>query len=181
MSAPLEGNSSAPKRKTPTLLILGILLIGGCGICAILFAAILFPAFAEARKSAQGNRCMSNLKQIGVSMAIYSGSNDDRLPIANTWVDDMTKIGGRPRQLHCPSVGGLRSPDYGYAFNKDLSGKKVHQLEASRELIFDSTLLSKNAAGGLDTLPIPGRHIKGSKPMNHILHIDGSVESRPSK
>ncbi len=181
MSAPLEGPSSAPKRKTPTLLIIGIMLVGGCGVCAVLFAAILFPVFAEARKAAQSSRCMSNLRQIGISMEIYSGSNDDTLPIADKWMDAFSKAGGRPRQLHCPTVSNFRSSQYGFAFNKELSSKKTHQLDPSRELVFDSTLMSKNAVGSLSTLPLPGRHMRGGQTVNHILHMDGSVEARVAK
>jgi prepilin-type N-terminal cleavage/methylation domain-containing protein/prepilin-type processing-associated H-X9-DG protein len=52
-------------------------------VIAIL-AAILFPVFARARENARRSSCMSNLKQIGLSMMMYVQDNDEHLtPQAN--------------------------------------------------------------------------------------------------
>ena len=48
-------------------------------IIAIL-AAILFPAFARARENARRASCVSNMKQFGISMMMYSQDYDDRFP-----------------------------------------------------------------------------------------------------
>lgn len=45
-------------------------------IIAIL-AAILFPVFAQAKAAAKQSAAISNLKQIGTSLQIYLGDNDD--------------------------------------------------------------------------------------------------------
>lgn len=45
-------------------------------IIAIL-AAILFPVFAQAREKARSSSCLSNLKQIGLAVLMYSGDYDD--------------------------------------------------------------------------------------------------------
>jgi prepilin-type N-terminal cleavage/methylation domain-containing protein/prepilin-type processing-associated H-X9-DG protein len=50
-------------------------------IIAIL-AAILFPVFAQAREKARGIACMSNCKQIGTSLMLYSQDYDEGFP---TW------------------------------------------------------------------------------------------------
>lgn len=50
-------------------------------IIAIL-AAILFPVFAQARESARKATCISNLKQIGLAVMMYSGDYDETLPFA---------------------------------------------------------------------------------------------------
>ena len=62
-------------------------------IIAIL-AAILFPVFAQAKEAAKRTACLSNAKQIALAQKMYSGENDDMLPIFqayNTapgpWVD----------------------------------------------------------------------------------------------
>lgn len=52
-------------------------------IIAIL-AAILFPVFAQAKESAKKTSNLNNVKQMGVSTAIYSADNDDMLPRAFT-------------------------------------------------------------------------------------------------
>jgi prepilin-type N-terminal cleavage/methylation domain-containing protein/prepilin-type processing-associated H-X9-DG protein len=48
-------------------------------IIAIL-AAILFPVFAQAREKARQTACLSNMKQIGLGMQMYSQDYDDGLP-----------------------------------------------------------------------------------------------------
>jgi len=48
-------------------------------IIAIL-AAILFPVFARARENARRASCMSNMKQIGLGIMMYSQDFDEHLP-----------------------------------------------------------------------------------------------------
>jgi prepilin-type N-terminal cleavage/methylation domain-containing protein/prepilin-type processing-associated H-X9-DG protein len=52
-------------------------------IIAIL-AAILFPVFAQARSKARQAACISNLKQIGTSLMMYTQDYDENLP-SRTW------------------------------------------------------------------------------------------------
>ncbi len=49
-------------------------------IIAIL-AAILFPVFARARAKARQAKCLSNLKQIGLSFHMYATDYDELLPV----------------------------------------------------------------------------------------------------
>lgn len=55
-------------------------------IIAIL-AAILFPVFARAKAAAKQSSCLNNLKQIGSSITLYMGDNDDLFPYAIDSVD----------------------------------------------------------------------------------------------
>ncbi|MFO7947766.1 MAG: DUF1559 domain-containing protein [Armatimonadota bacterium] len=48
-------------------------------IIAIL-AAILFPVFARAREKARQSSCLSNMKQIGLAVAMYTQDYDERFP-----------------------------------------------------------------------------------------------------
>ncbi|RYG29138.1 prepilin-type N-terminal cleavage/methylation domain-containing protein [bacterium] len=50
-------------------------------IIAIL-AAILFPVFAQAKAAAKATANLSNLKQIGTGMLVYSNDSDDVFPLA---------------------------------------------------------------------------------------------------
>lgn len=45
-------------------------------------AAILFPVFARARENARRASCMSNLKQIGVGITMYTQDYDEHMPSA---------------------------------------------------------------------------------------------------
>lgn len=48
-------------------------------IIAIL-AAILFPVFAQAREAARKTACLSNMKQIGLAMGMYTQDYDETFP-----------------------------------------------------------------------------------------------------
>lgn len=50
-------------------------------IIAIL-AAILFPVFAQAREKARQTSCLSNLKQLGLGLAMYTQDYDETMPSA---------------------------------------------------------------------------------------------------
>jgi prepilin-type N-terminal cleavage/methylation domain-containing protein len=58
-------------------------------IIAIL-AALLFPVFARAKAAAKQATCISNLKQIGTSIALYMGDHDDVFPHALDACDKYT-------------------------------------------------------------------------------------------
>lgn len=51
-------------------------------IIAIL-AAILFPVFAQAREAARKTSCISNMKQIGTSVMMYTQDYDENYPLNN--------------------------------------------------------------------------------------------------
>jgi len=55
-------------------------------IIAIL-AAILFPVLARLKDRADQATCLSNLKQLGVAIDLYSQDNDDRFPYGIDWWD----------------------------------------------------------------------------------------------
>ena len=65
-----------PRNKRGFTLIELLVVIA---IIAIL-AAILFPVFSQAREQARKTSCMSNLKQIGTAIAMYSQDWDERYP-----------------------------------------------------------------------------------------------------
>lgn len=66
------------KRNEKGFTLIELLVV--IAIIAIL-AAILFPVFARAKKAAMKTSCLSNLKQIGTSLAIYTQDYDDRYPL----------------------------------------------------------------------------------------------------
>jgi len=86
-------------------------------IIAIL-AAMLLPSVAKAKQKAQTVQCNSNLRQVGVGLAMYSDDAEGRYPISGgviAWnqTDVVTRAGSWMQQLiaqmtttniyHCPS------------------------------------------------------------------------------
>lgn len=63
------------KRRAFTLIELLVVI----AILSIL-AALIFPAFARAKASAKQASCLSNLRQVGASMALYMADYDDLFP-----------------------------------------------------------------------------------------------------
>jgi prepilin-type N-terminal cleavage/methylation domain-containing protein/prepilin-type processing-associated H-X9-DG protein len=63
------------RRKAFTLIELLVVI----AIIAIL-AAILFPVFAQAKKAAKKTSCLSNVKQLALSVVMYGSDNDDVAP-----------------------------------------------------------------------------------------------------
>jgi len=72
----MEGNSGPRLRKGGFTLIELLVVIA---IIAIL-AALLLPALATAKERGKRTQCMSNLKQINLSLQMYSGENKNLLP-----------------------------------------------------------------------------------------------------
>jgi len=77
------------KQKAFTLIELLVVI----AIIAIL-AAILFPVFAHAREKARATACLSNLKQIGGALHLYTDEWDETYPMGRIWTTDNTATGG---------------------------------------------------------------------------------------
>jgi len=64
-------------RKLTGFTLIELLVV--IAIIAIL-AAILFPVFAQARERARAASCLSNMKQFGLAIRMYTQDYDERLP-----------------------------------------------------------------------------------------------------
>lgn len=162
-----------PKNNNVLWIVLGVLAVCGLGGVAIM-AAILFPVFSQAKLAAKKTQALSHVKRIGTSMMIYAADYDDRLPIAEKWVDLTSDYTEDPSVYRSPEATPNDPNDYGFAFRKEFSKLNLAKAEApaAQVMIFDSTLLQKNASSGLETLPSPGRYGVGDSRGNMMGFLD---------
>lgn len=106
------------KRQAHGFTLIELLVV--IAIIAIL-AAILFPVFARARENARRAACQSNLKQIGIAMAMYSQDYDERIvpeyltadgtaggTSIGSWYDFLEPYLKNTQVYICPSAPGPR-------------------------------------------------------------------------
>ena len=161
-------------RNVALWIVLGLLAVCGCGVVPVI-AAILFPVFAQAKLAAKRTATLSNSKQAALAVLMYSADWNDRLPRADQWMDatmPYSKNDGIYKSLIVAERDALA---YGFAFRKEFDRKKIVDFPdpTRRATIFDSTLTQRNATGGLDTLPVPGRY----QGANIIAFLDGHAKA----
>ena len=134
----------------------------------VFLAAMLLPALAKAKSKAQTINCVNNLKQLGLSVRLYSGDHADKYPSATNWCDAILAEAGTPRIYVCPGAPNARC---GYAFNAKLSGLDESKLDPNTVMIFESDA-GWNASGGRELMITQPRH--GARFVVGLA--DGSVQ-----
>ena len=147
-------------RKGFTLIELLVVI----AIIAIL-AAILFPVFSKAREKARQAACMSNQKQIALSVNMYAQENEESLPpAAASWRADIG-LGGSKIML-CKNESGAIS----YGFNESLIGSSLGAVQNGTT---DVILTADSQADTMATFAaLKKRHNNGAI----ASFLDGHVE-----
>jgi hypothetical protein len=69
-----------------------------------IFAAILFPVFAQAREKARATVCMTHLRQLGMAMSMYTEDYDGHWPRRQNWSDSVLPYVRTPQSVTAPTV-----------------------------------------------------------------------------
>ena len=115
-----------------------------------ILASIFMPAVKSAKRRADSARCISNLRQLGISVRLYADENDGRLPTARAFGQTGTNVVGRDspviQQVLVPQMRGARDvfecPENkrgvferdgsSYEWNTLLNGRILHRIGQDR-------------------------------------------------
>ncbi|MDG1833126.1 MAG: GYF domain-containing protein [Verrucomicrobiota bacterium] len=125
------------------LAVAGVVPLAVIGTAAV----VALPAVQGARQKAREAQSANNLKHLTVAIHEFHEDND-HLPDAAKWSDALLPYVDNEKQVFISSV----DPDgSSYAFNKNLSGMKLDDLQAvARTVVFFESDLGWNGAGGID-------------------------------
>lgn len=115
----------------------------------------------------------SRLRQLSASMLTYASDYDDHLPPAGQWMDVTYAYNHNSLLYHSPALESQGVNVFGYAFNLDLAGADLSSLADpySTPMLFDSTVLTRNATALPSTMPNPPRY----RGRNTVSYADGHV------
>jgi len=100
-----------------------------------LLAALLLPALAKVKQSAENGGCENNARQVALAVRLYADENEGKCPPAVNWCDAIVNNLPGPETLRCPQRRGEKS---GFAFNAKLAGKTLSSIPPDTVLIFES-------------------------------------------
>ena len=130
--------------------------------------------------------CMSNLKKIAQATLLYAQDYDDRLMPSGQWMDALAVASGKkPARLqsedllHCPCLVALKGNlVYCYAYNSDLSNKKLSSFELPEHtaLAYESNESRRNASDPLTSFAGHFDPAIRSSARANVAYLSGHVE-----
>ena len=147
---------NAPVRKTGAFTLIELLVV--IAIIAIL-AALLLPALAKAKERAKQAGCISNLRQWGLALQMYSSDSNQLIPcdgFSNGYDSHGNAVQGAPAWCGPSSVAPSGTPQDPYAWFNTLP-----QLVGERTLLYYYSFLmagrgSSSATKAMQFMPFPG-------------------------
>jgi len=172
--------SNLSQRKAFTLIEILVVI----GIIALL-AAILFPILSRARERARSTNCMSNQKQIALSLIQYTQDNGRRFPPANDPDPDAETDGWAARLnlvgqiFQCPSEEQDATDGYtDYWMNSDLLGLSDVRVRYPSNTILiadgDAGPTGYNLAAEADATSVPPIQAWDPEASYTKRHFDGA-------
>lgn len=149
--------------------LIAFALIAPC----MIFAAILFPVFSQARVAAQKTQAITNIKQAGIALVMYTADHDDMYPMAKNWEDATQEYIKSPGIID-QGFASAGIPVSRIAMNTMISQKVSMEVPyPDRSVaVFLSNLSTRNAVGGAkDVVNFQKRGIIG--------FVDGSAKAAP--
>ncbi len=131
----------------------------------------LRKALEPSEETSQQRSCLANLKQLGLGVMMYAQDNDQKLPDAGKWRDQILPYTQNEQIFKCPAAPDL---ECAYAMNAALSGMKLADIEDWSQVVlfFESNLGVRNATAGPEAVADPPRHKGG----NNYAFADGHVK-----
>jgi hypothetical protein len=165
MAGPPPYSPPAPRRPNTALII--VLVLGGLGLaCLIIIGLFAYTGVGMFRQHVQPMaECAIGFEDVRGALRAYAEANEGRLPDAETWEDDVRPyFRDLPRENRGPfgtfpvdGPWGCRTGDAvtGVAFNADLSGKRLAEIESPQEvmLVFEVPESGRNLHRAYEPLP----------------------------
>lgn len=150
--------SITPRRDSPVgrRMTLAFGWIAAALVLLALVGAVLVPILVSNQESINERHrhyCLSNGKQLGNALLMYTQDYDDRLPPANMWEGGLWPYVKNPQVFICPQRPRLP----GYAFNAKLHlrSEKTMLNPAAAPAIYESGLGIHNGCDYLQSLLTP--------------------------
>lgn len=148
--ARLRGDSDEPPLGSVIGRIMGTLLAVSVGVLLISFSH-----YGCAILMGRRSTCLSNVKALSTSAAMYAQDYDERLPPSNTWFE---AVASRVREGLATSSTSDRDPfrcpasesPWSYGMNMELGGVSESEIDypAATALFFDADASSRSYVGG---------------------------------
>lgn len=133
------------------------------------FLAVLMVSCGGESGEDQTLTVRERLYRLAQASVLYIGDNDDTVMLADRWMDALEPYSTSPLNFRSPAVP---EPGYGFALNSAIAGQPLSLFpRETTVMLFDSTVLTRNATAPLSTQPSPGRY----DGTNTMAYLDGRV------